>query len=160
MTKEQAKKWLPEIHHWANGGSLWGYTKEEKEWFKYHDSELSFERDIYIIEDKHFEARKAFALGEPIEIKCGVTIDWQKCTIPSWNTECKYRPKYKHWYENIPKEGILCWVWDRDDYSKSNAEPIILFEKNSEYPFISNNTVGWVNAEPVKPEECWKETLC
>ena len=156
MTIEQAKKYLPEIHHWVNGGSMWGYTKEEKEWFKYDNSELSFERDIYVIEDKYFEARKAFALGEPIEIKfkCGVTIAWQKCTIPSWNSVCEYRPKYKPWYENIPKEGVLCWVGDHD---KQELVATYIISKTKYFNDLRENQ--WLEAIPVKPEECWKETL-
>jgi len=153
MIREQAKKWLPEITHWANGGNLW--WNDGAKWLKFNGKVHTFTGEIYIIEDKHFEARKAFALGESIEVKCGITTPFKHCVKPSWNSTCEYRPKPKHWYDTVSKENpALCWVWDNERNKKSYAE--VIYEKVSDY-FQSTLDNTWKNAEPIKPEECYKE---
>ncbi len=95
MTKEQVKKWRPEIIYWVNGGNLW--IRSNENWLKCDNDDLVFERDIYVIEDKHFEARKAFALGEPVEVNLtlhGIT-PWASVEFPLWDDTHNYRPKTK-----------------------------------------------------------------
>jgi len=151
MTREQARKWLLEITHYANGGDLWSFKNNE--WVRYENEQLVFTSDelkAYVIEDKHFEARKAFALGEPIEQQA-TNKGWFDNNSPDWSGD-KYRPKSKEWYDNIPKEGILCWVWDEN-------EKITVAVKIVEYVngrVKDEDCVNWNYAKPVKPEECWK----
>lgn len=56
------------------------------------------------------------------------------------------------WYENIPPEGVLCWVWD-DDCTKS-VNIVILYDKDKDFPFM-NDMNCWENATPIRPEECY-----
>jgi len=141
MTKEQAKKWEKEIAFWVNGGNLWGYSSDG-DWFKYTKEGMVFGGDIYVIEDKHFEARKAFALGEPIEVKCGVT--------PSWGSHCEYRPKPKEWYSKVSKENpILCWVKGK----RNKTIPASIYKYEDDL-FYDTDCYRWEFAEPIKPEEC------
>ena len=97
MTQEQAKRWNKEINHWANGGRLWAYDDEDDKWRNVTEYKIDFYKDtIIVIEDKHFEARKAFALGEPIETK--KTYDnftWGIELNPTFNDAVQYRPKSK-----------------------------------------------------------------
>jgi len=97
MTKKQVIKWQKEIAFWGNGGNLWWYSHNHEEWRKWGGN-ISFTSDdkaSYIIEDKHFEARKAFALGEPIECAIEGYENWEITTNPSWNQDYKYRSKPK-----------------------------------------------------------------
>ncbi len=97
MNRKQAKELLPAIKHFANGGNLWRYNNRLEEW----ESQTIIEplnKESNIIEDKHFEARKAFALGEEIELFKEVR-GWYKCDNPSWIQSVKYRPKPKEVYE-------------------------------------------------------------
>jgi len=152
MTREQAKKWLPEITHWANGGNLW-YWYDNKEWVKIDNIYFETLDDIKIvIEDKHFEARKAFALGEPIEISLFNDEPFERCENPIWNDIHKYRPKPKQWYDTVSKENpVLCHFWDTP--SIKHAGHIVGYKNNM---FLYRDGY-WRYAEPVKPEECWKE---
>ena len=56
------------------------------------------------------------------------------------------------WYENIPPEGVLCWVWD-DGCAKS-VNIVTLYDKDKDFPFMSDLDC-WENAAPIKPEECY-----
>ncbi len=92
MTKKEAKKWLPEITHWANDGILYVYEHIDNTWY-IKKGQTFRTNQIYVIKDKHFEARKAFALGEKIEIK--TKEDWVISPKPSWLDNVQYRPKPK-----------------------------------------------------------------
>ena len=94
MTKEQLKKWLPEINHWINGGDLYAYGPIDDTWtLKIGDT---FRTDqIYVIKDRHFEARKAFALGEKVESRYIGKDDWLLQLFPTWGPYLEYRPKPK-----------------------------------------------------------------
>ena len=157
MTIERIKKYLPQMIALSEGKTLWGYSGN-KGWFKYKNplTNFDFKDEIIVIEDKHFEARKAFALGEPIE--CLVTSDnqWSDNSNPMWSHNVKYRPKSKEWYDNIPKEGILCWV--KGNINKTI--PVLIYKYEDEYGLFYDidSYYRWENAIPIKPEECWKET--
>jgi len=153
MNREQAKKWLPEIAHWANGGDLWGCV--DNEWYIIEAANMSFTNKIYVIEDKHFEARKAFALGEPIEQQSR-SFTWFDNSSPDWSGD-KYRPKIKEWHDNIPKEGVLCWVWDSDGNEKFGAKIVTSHRSKWQFRFQTIDNSGWKHAKPVKTEECWKD---
>ncbi len=153
MTREQAKRWQPEIIYWANDGNLWWYDKSK--WIKYDENKnLSFqELNIlyYVIEDEHFEARKAFALGEPIEYS--ISNSWRKCEKPLFAENIKYRPKPKEWYNEVSEDNpILCWVKG----NRGKILPAMVYKYEDEL-FYDTDSYRWVYAEPIKPEECWKE---
>ncbi len=156
MTKENAKKWAKEIEFWANGGTLWGFTPEEG-WFEYTIA-LVFNEDIYIMEDQHFESRKAFALGEPIEYNMEASnLGWSPVLSPIWYNHLIYRPKPKEWFDDIPKEGILCWVWDSEGVPIKRAISVICKNKTVQnIPFESVTGATWRFATPIKPEECYQ----
>lgn len=155
MTKEQARKWLPEITHWVNGSNVWWYDKNAKIWYMYRGDELGFNREekfMYVIEDKHFEARKAHALGEPIEYWNYRTEEWLEAqSNPSWGEESRYRPKKKEWYDNIPEEGVLCWCKGGRD----KPYPMVIYKYEDEF-FYDSDSYRWLSAVPVKPEECYE----
>jgi len=137
MTKNKVKKLLPALEHFANGGNLWCYN--EKEWFK--QSELyTRSKEGYIdniIEDRHFEARKAHALGEEIESCGGMGERWRLETYNLWDDEMEYRPKLKEpiyewqWYEKISDNYFKL---TNDHFTEECAQP------------------DWVKFEPSKRE--------
>jgi len=102
MTRERLKQLLPAMEHWHKGGNLWFYSTFLKEWLKYEVKDIRFEdKDptSYIIEDKFFEARKAHALGKPIEYKQGIYDYWKPVTKNTtlWYKGCMYRTVRKRY---------------------------------------------------------------
>ncbi len=62
------------------------------------------------------------------------------------------------WYEDIPKEGVICWVLDDpyDEYDESrHLDRIKKYKAGNEWEFKGERS-SWDNAEPVKPEECYQ----
>lgn len=58
----------------------------------------------------------------------------------------------KEWHENIPDQGILCWVWE--DKPEDKIASIIVKYVPEKYPFSEINTGAlWKNAEPISKEE-------
>jgi len=130
MTRSETEKLLPALKHFANGGKLWYYENEQ--WRE--QTEILFGKyPRNIIEDKHFEARKANALGEKVECKsiiCDST--WRYVSSPSWKNDYAYRPKPKEVYE---------WQW------------ILLtdgFISDKTLAYHSEYVNGWVKFEPSK----------
>ena len=158
MTKEQAKKLLPAITHFAKGGNLWGYNSNE--WYKQSKLWLDDDGIQNIIEDKHFEARKADALGEEIEVSLtlhGIT-PWQICNHPTWSGMHHYRAKKRKWDEDIPEDGILCWVWTTDE---DEGSIIAIINKKHDpshrnWAYQATNFDAWKYAKPIKPEDLWQ----
>ena len=104
MTIEKAKELLPAIKHFIDGGNLWWYYYAYNEWYK--------QRNIFfanypcnIIEDKHFEARKAYALCKEIEQRVYGNKEWHTIRNPIWNNSDTYRPKLKN------KEPVFEWQY-------------------------------------------------
>jgi len=156
MTREQAKRLEKEIAHWANGGDLWYWSDLHKSWRRDTNKELSFnEKELYnyVIEDKHFEARKAFALGDPIQhyshatMGMGEWVDTDEIVV----TYRYYRPKPKEWHDTVSEENpVLCWCSGK----RVKKLPTLIF-KYGDGLFYDTDGFRWDNAEPVKPEECW-----
>ena len=163
MNRENAKRWEKEIAFWGNGGNLW-FLSHNNKWSKYIIVTPMFDtkdQTAFVMEDQHFEARKAFALGEPIEWADKAT-DWTITESPTWE-RILYRPKPKpkpeEWYDNIPEKGILCWVWDEfEEYKIAN---IVINTVNNEHGLFykTDSLMGnsWRNAEPIKPKECYRK---
>ncbi len=138
MTREQAKLLSPVIKYFADGGNLWCYTTQ-REWIKQSEV-LLFQNYANIIEDKHFEARKAFALGEDIEKRAkyqdNSTGKWYTDINPTWNNiSYEYRPK--------PKEPVYEWQWifkrNKSEYGMSSGFYSVIAEE-----------LDWVKFEPSK----------
>ena len=93
MTREQAKKLLPAITHFANGGELW-CVDTLGEWRQQTGVTCRILRAENIIKDKHFEVRKHSALGGEVETDTGNTGVWKpaKSIITDVNA-IHYRPK-------------------------------------------------------------------
>lgn len=73
MTRAEARRWQKEIAHWANGGNLWAYSKQEGiGWVQRNNNNAIYfnsqKATAYIIEDEFFEYRKAIALGKTVEV--------------------------------------------------------------------------------------------
>ena len=99
MTREETKALLPAIQHFADGGTLWKWTGVY--WQKMSNEFITFNEDredYYIIEDKHFEARKADALGEEVQYSDEM-LGWVDIEKPEWLNDHEYRPKPKKVYE-------------------------------------------------------------
>jgi hypothetical protein len=98
MNRSRAKELLPAIEYWANGGNVWWYNKQGCVW-RLHLGEMSFTSaatTMYVIEDKHFEARKAYALGEEIECRHTCNAPWFTMVgTPLWFDTYDYQPKPK-----------------------------------------------------------------
>jgi len=94
MNKEQLKKWLPEITHWINGGDLYVYDPIDDTWNVKVGQTFRIDQ-IYVIKDRHFKLRKAYALGEEIEQTWDVGDGWQTVSSPVWDQKARYRTKPK-----------------------------------------------------------------
>lgn len=56
------------------------------------------------------------------------------------------------WYENIPEQGVLCWVWSTDDELDKEIRIVVGYNKFSGYPFLLKDGV-LTNVTPLTPEE-------
>ena len=61
------------------------------------------------------------------------------------------------WYEDIPEEGVICWVWDNNEV-RNHVTLVMGYDDSVEYPFRKGPLSGWKNAIPVKPSECFNGT--
>ena len=137
MNREQAKELLPAITHFANGGDLWyceniikssvmTWHKQSEVWVGKTGCHIN-----NIIEDKHFEARKAEALGEEVEVQMP-NNSWYIDDSPSWYSDATYRPK----------KPVYAWQWINIVNGKIAGITAELLEKEP-YP-------GWIKFEPSK----------
>ena len=134
MTRLQCEELLPAIKHFAEGGSLW--ADEELGWSKQKEVYFNEYMVENIIEDKHFEARKAFALGGEVECRYKNTNNpWVMDIRPTWKSDFEYRPK--------SKEPVYEWQW--------------LFKVNESRYALAGDfysevaaELGWIKFEPSK----------
>ena len=136
MNRKQAKELLPALTHFANGGNLWYRLNAINEWYKQEVLYITDTKYIQnIIEDKHFESRKAFALGEEIETRYPEG-EWYIALTPWFDNFKEYRPK--------PKEPT--YEWQYNSYNKM-SESWTLTEK-----FFPDepNCNRWIKFEPSK----------
>jgi PAS domain-containing protein len=167
--------WEREIKYWAEhpDGTGVRHKTADGKWHR-HGTVHWLENITYIVDDEWAELRKAQADGKDIYFKRdGKYIkqaeDWWKNEFYDAvhytdldEYEIDVEPEKKEWYECIPDEGIICWVWDNDENSKC-LRLVVGFCQGAEYPFeaIINGfrnraTTNWKHAEPAKPEECWQ----
>ena len=148
MNREQAKKWCKEITHWGNGGKLWYYM--DKKWHIYKGTLfMLYHKDHYIIDDKHFEARKHFALDGKVGIK--VDGDIVDIADPTWVADEYYILAKPTWHSKLKRGSVLCWVSDENNTDKTMTA-IITKYVNDKY---SSNVadITWKYATPILPEE-------
>jgi len=62
----------------------------------------------------------------------------------------------KEWYEQIPEEGVLCWVDDRKDSVLTSTAVIVAYLEITSYPFVSKSGSQWIYAKPLTQEEANK----
>ena len=149
MEREQIKKWLPEMIAYSKGEEiLWLSTLGK--WYEVETPDF-YIGSIYVINDKHVEARKAFALGEPIEFQTPSGL-WHNTQNPKWIDDITYRPKKEEWWYDIPKEGILCWV---TDILGNRYTAQIIIDKDNRFKATTGTL--WKFAEPVNSSECYRE---
>ena len=112
MTRAETIDLQDAFNHFADGGELWFYASKEwkiqKEFFHNNFSKHN------IIEDKHFEARKAHALGQPIELfDKGAWITLKNMSFPpSWEPDWDYRPK------QLEPEYEWQWIYKTNDHMR------------------------------------------
>lgn len=69
----------------------------------------------------------------------------------AWNSFDRVMVEIK-WDENIPEEGVLCWVSDTSPNSRRYAEIIISKKEEEGYSYWTDEC-GWTYATPVTKEE-------
>ena len=157
MTRAQAKHNFKAIEHWMKGGSLW-YINMMGKWAKMNSEDVAFhiaDKTTYLIEDIFFEQRKAFAEGKKIEVK--IFSEWNLTDNPKWLREAHYRIIEPTWYDNIPEEGVICWVWDYDK-SQQIASVVVkhAYSNIDDHKFSNRYGAVWKNAKPITAYELYK----
>ena len=105
MTRQEAKGLQEAFNHFANNGNLWHALSPDKWCIQDELNIRTTSPTENIIEDHHFEARKAFALGEEIEWLTNPNRgsmylpEWLSTSSPDWDDDTEYRPKPKLVYE-------------------------------------------------------------
>jgi hypothetical protein len=101
----------------------------------------------------HAEIIIAWAKGETVQYFDGGL--WVDIKTPSWNDSSKYRIK-KEWFDNIPKNGIACWVADVENDLDERIKIIVGYDPDESYPFESNDSCSWKYAIPFSNEDVKK----
>jgi len=146
MTRERAKELLEVIEWWLNGGNLW-YCNHYGIWIKIDDNyDLEFSNDslYYVIEDKHFESRKAYALRKPIEYRLeNSNTAWNllKCENELWLQFYEYRVYRPKWYEIEKNIGKVIMVRD-DSYKRWVPRIFMEYKLGDSYPFKTDK-LSW-----------------
>lgn len=130
----------------------------------------------YIVEDRWAELRKAVADGKTIQIYNEMADVWENMPKRWWKTNFyedykmfspvgfRIKPENEepNWYDNIPDDGIICWVWDNYEDRKC-LRLVVGFRQGAKYPFegavngfIKETISNWKHAEPVKCSELYK----
>ena len=87
-----------------------------------------------------------------------VTSDRYQAGGASFSHVSKYKPYIQpKWYDNIPKQGILCWVWDTLDGTKDVGIIHAIKEDDKSIRYLDNhNQYLWEYAVPITEEEIMK----
>ncbi len=78
------------------------------------------------------------------------------CLTPDWHDPNLEFRIVREWYDNIPKRGRLCWVWDDPGYDMDfDSRVISIVQRYSveEKLFISIRNVPWRYAAPLTDAE-------
>jgi len=114
MTRAEAIDLQDAFNHFADGGELY-HAMTPTGW--YTQSEINIRTNSpteNIICDQHFEARKAHALGQPIELfDRGTWITLKNGRFPpSWDPDWDYRPKQPE------PEYEWQWIYKTNDHMR------------------------------------------
>ena len=90
MTREEIKRWLPEMIAFSEGKEL--LLLDNDEWLPIRYPQFSID-GVYVINDKHVESRKAFALGKPILVTSAKKHNWVSEPNPTWEDNHFYKPE-------------------------------------------------------------------
>jgi len=141
-----------EIAAYGNGKDILNYDRSGKFWFTVKEPTWSI-YSLYVIDDKHAIARKAYALGKPIEFSCPKGNGWTTIKDePAWFDDCEYRPK-EEWK---PKMGDTIMVSSYYKPTWEKAEFICMTKRDNRY--ICHSTCGytvsiWGNAKEISDEK-------
>lgn len=84
----------------------------------------------------------------------GILVD-ENSNQETWHFKC-YEDwiiyKEPKWYENIPKDKLLCWFWENDGDNQDNRARILL-EYSERHGFISDNGTAWKNCRRLTKQE-------
>jgi len=128
MTREQAKKWIKEIEAFANGVDILWYSHIYTEWETQEEPNWLLD-GLYVINDNHVEARKAHALGEPVEYYESGEDRWKEVSDPKWYGCNVYRPK-STWK---PKAGEMIEVRNSENFIWVRREFIVTTKDGTKY---------------------------
>ncbi|MFA5670263.1 MAG: hypothetical protein WC967_13555 [Balneolaceae bacterium] len=107
-----------------------------------------------VLVSKSGNALYKLAKGEVVNCNKQRKTDWTvsyyfaEYLVPS----TEYIPP-KEWYEQIPEEGVLCWVWDKGDNAFTIVGIVTKYESNNTYPFITTSDCEWKHAKPVTQKD-------
>lgn len=105
----------------------------------------------------HADIIDAYLEGAEIECYDESTNAWAPTNNPAFEPELKYRikPQETPWYENIPTQGVLCWVSGTTE--NPNSENLMrVIKKYKNYGFIESDslfTEVWRYATPLTNDE-------
>ena len=141
LGREEIQDNLEAIKHFAGGGSLWckGTSWNKQYGVITKDDNLCLDA-INIIEDCHFEARKAFALGAELEVRSSDPDVWFPSSSPSFNHLWEYRIKNE--------ESVYEYQW----YRKCSDGTCVLTTQRHTKEVIEKDKWGrdWYKFEPSK----------
>ena len=147
MTKEKAGEVSKLLKFWADGGTLWTLSPNDRCFKIKYDMSVSFiESEVLIMEDAHFEARKAFALGEELECRVIGTSRWlPEGAFDLWRDNCAYRAKPQEWYNCPENRGIPIMV--RNNTSDTwKARTFNKYDENFNSRFKDDRNQWWFHA--------------
>lgn len=104
---------------------------------------------------KHAELIKEWADGSEIQYFDTTINDWRDTLFPLWEDNNKYRVK-PNWYDNIPEEGVLCWVDFDDEIARLRL--VTSYDEEQE-KFFDDSGVKWYTATPITSSELFIQNI-
>jgi len=113
---------------------------------------------------RHIHADLIHAWAEGAEIESRRSwgqFGWTTTKNPEWDAagmEFRIKPEEPEWYENIPKQGVLCWVSDyNENLNKQNIRNILAeiidYDSDKEHKYLDFRGSRWKYAVPLTNEE-------
>jgi len=111
--------------------------------------------DIYkaLLEGKKIASMDIYLDSSYVYLKNGDLVNdkdhhvtWGFSSPESWQEYIE--PK---WYDNIPEQGILCWVWNTK--TERTIRILKYYYAETQYPYMVDGGYGWEYATPLTREE-------
>jgi hypothetical protein len=108
------------------------------------------------------EVFQALADGKTIELKNPSWADYRPLDHTNYlplksdsfnNFDWRIKPKPLEWYENIPSQGVLCWVSDKNPKIKFGLACITKVAVGNYQEYVDRNDISWSYATPLTNEE-------